>query len=106
MTNAESCEPRLKGNHNPVRKKSTRTTKIPEIVTHLQLTLAVKHLDCLVNQYGGKLTEVAIGKRTRQQHPSNGPIQDDTAAPEKARMASQVKYKTYRDRLKSRYVVS
>ena len=106
MKNAESCEPRLKGNHNPVRGKSTRTSKIPEIVTHLQLTLAVKHLDCLVNQYGEKLTQVAIGKKTRQQHPSNAPIQDDTAAPEKARMASQVRCYACRDRRKSRYVVS
>ena len=57
--------------------------------SRLQFKLAVKHLDCLVNQYGGKLTEV-IGKKAARQHSDGAIIQDDEAAPGNARMASQV----------------
>ena len=59
------------------------------MVHYLQLKLAVKHIDCLVNQYSGKLTEV-VGKRARQEH-SNGVIQDDRSASGKATMASQAR---------------
>ena len=65
------------------------TILINELIRFLnfQLKLAVKHLDSLLNQYEGKLTEV-IGKKA-QQH-SNGAIHNDSAASGKARMASQV----------------
>ena len=52
----------------------------------------MKHLDSLLNQYEGKLTEV-IGKKA-QQH-SNGAIHNDSAASGKARMASQVGHQSY-----------